>query len=351
MDDGLVSPYALVTTASRLNYTGTLTTSTSAVSFPLVPPSRLNFSGTPQYAYQLVGVSAYYTSTVSYTMSAGVMSIDIIRLSGGDDIALARGTYDFTLSADDAYLIWRYVGNNTNSYTVRPTSGLTFEAVQSDGVVVPLVTNLSIGSKITVRATLSADLSSYRVSASYPASNHSNLASAGGSSSGFPTWYLAALYDVDFSTTEIPEDITILGEIVISLDRIWSDMTKGFSDVLVAIRSSTSQVVSALQGISGGQAATPEQSQHAQDVQGAVESSSQAIESANQAIASAAPRDDPTAAAPPPITNFVDTSLPEVQGMEATFSDILSSPVILPVLLLVVALATVKVVLYGGVGS
>lgn len=129
------------------------------------------------------------------------------------------------------------------------------------------------------------------------------------------------------------------------------DYTDQLDAILAELKALESGQSQGLGGIQQILTPSPEQSQYAQDIQGAVESSSQAIESANQAIESAAPRPEPSAAAPPPVTDFVDTSAPEVQEMQSTFSDILSSPVILPVLLLVVALATVKVVLYGGVGS
>lgn len=123
------------------------------------------------------------------------------------------------------------------------------------------------------------------------------------------------------------------GHIFNRLGSIWDDMKSGLSSIIQAI-----------QNASAPWEAPPESSQAAEDFKQEMEDKLQEIDDATAAIESLAPRPSPIA---PSISDYVDVSDPAVSALQDTMQDTLSSPLILQLFLVVVAMATVGYILYG----
>lgn len=187
--------------------------------------------------------------------------------------------------------------------------------------VLPEAISLSGGNVLKVRTTTtSATLSFARTS------------SATGTSYSVGIEAVLSDLSLDSLTYEDPY-IPILSDILDAIYDLHADASTAWDNILSALRS-----------VAGGSVSTPEQDQHAQEVQGAVESAVQAIESANAAIESAAPRPTPAA---PSISDYIDALDPGVSALQDSMQETLASPLILQLLLMVVAMATVGFVLYG----
>lgn len=245
-------------------------------------------------------------------------------------VSLPAGTYRLLGAASFGYS-YRLLdvggaytsGTQSSLYWSLPLSAAS---VYIGGITVPFT---AAGSLWVIDRTITiGDTRTIQFNFSVPASTSSAL------ESGASTYFC-----MDFSP--------VLSLFPVSGGAVSPDYTAKLDAILAELKKLESGQSSGLSGIQQILTPTPSQSQHAQDVQDAMESHQQAIDDANEVIESAAPRPEPSAAAPPPVSDFVDVSDPGVVGLQDGLSVIFGADSLLPVWLLMIALATAGYVLFG----
>lgn len=324
-----------------------------------------------------VGVTSTWSGSYSYGTSSGGTSSNSISISGSKALTATNnyftlynsGYYAFgikssyitvpsnakvTVSASCSYPAGNYSlgggltsrlalgGGQTNSNARYPTSVTISMGSQvigtytmSNGVVQGLPTQIELTSAV----------SSVTYSFAYSSGTYSGKSSGG-------NVYLYVYFDDGIVLTEIKEDpyIPILTNILNSFSGIYG-LVAGFAS---SASQAWSDIISAIGGVSGGMAATPQQSAAASQYVKDMEEVQDKIDEANQVIEDNTNRPSADAlvpATPDIIQNgVIGGGDAAATAMVDGFGDFLASPLILNALVLVFTLSFLSYVLFGKKG-
>lgn len=145
-----------------------------------------------------------------------------------------------------------------------------------------------------------------------------------------------------------PDYTLILTDISSFLHRIWTDMTKGFSDVLSSMQAGVTSIVNAIAGIDSGATAPPADKSAADQFKQDMQEVTDKIDQAAQQIEQGTNRPDPsqTAQQVDPLQKL-DPSDPAYMELRNGFSSVLQSEFMISILLMLFGFAFVSYVLFG----